>query len=302
MTSRSAAVNAAAVQHLMAQQQSAAQRRARSAPRLSSSYGGNGDSGDGSAARTRQPQQCRAEAAMRMPRNIQPDWQQSDRRGLQREGEAFKGHLDPASHLSQQLSLAAEMGTLPSSPSNDPVRHSNFEMTVKKASHSLALPSTKAAATPWEGEASDRKIRRMSFHHEVAIARHEQTLPLRRAADPYVSLTAAQADARYVVPNEYTLGVMSERYGGAHPVLENRYHQRLYKNEPLMSHLLRGSFYGSSSPGSSGGQAAKQRSKSVNILRRNMADVRKVSSFNREVRLHSAHHHHSGGDCCCHHC
>eukprot|EP00796_Vickermania_ingenoplastis_P000880 gene880-509_t len=205
---------------------------------------------------------------------VQPDWQTTDRRGLQQRGGEFRGHLDVPSHLSQQFELAAEMrmgwthNADTAKPEEGGILHydacerpgdprtSNFAMTLRKAKHEVYIPSAKGAVPP-EGAAHPldraahktrarsaavlRKAQRALFHREASIARYEQTLPLRRAADPYMQATGPAADARYSVPTEHTLQLLSQRYGGQHP-LANAYRQELYRGEPLVRQVLRGDF------------------------------------------------------------
>lgn len=286
---------------------------------------------------------------------IQPEWQQTSRRGVQ----AHKGHLDIPSHLSQQFELAMEMKQQtaewgsspatsasnglsgPSSPSalsslpttgeeqrhnvggrpvdrkdllhyeacerpGDP-RCSNFAMTLCKSKHQMYIPSAKENPTltysgPHGGRerghsvpvnaVKARREKRAEFHRQQSIARYEKTLPLRRAADPYMQLTGAQADARVSVPTEHTLQLLSERYEGRHPVAGNPYRQELYRGEPLMRQVLRGDFYESAVPATaskphrtaSSPAVRTGKPSSTNFIQKNKRNVREWSDFNTANR------------------
>lgn len=294
---------------------------------------------------------------------MQPDWQQTSRRGLQ----AHKGHLDIPSHLSQQFELAMELkqqygGSVgsshgnksiytdatsasnglsnPSSPSSrdykndeasphqrragrpdhkellhydacerpgDP-RCSNFAMTLSKSKHELYIPSTKENAyltysptcrSHERGRSvpvnpiKARRERRAEFHRQQSIARYEKTLPLRRAADPYMQLTGAQADARVCVPTEYTLQLLSERNDGRHPVAGNPYRQEMYRGEPLMRQVLRGDFYDAVVPVNASRRTAssppmRAGKQTISFIQRNKKNVKEWSNYNTSHRCINA--------------
>lgn len=89
--------------------------------------------------------------------------------------------------------------------------------------------------------------RKAQQQHEESIRRYEETLPLRRVADPYVPRADQHEkvqDAKGVgVPNEYTLQVLSDTHQGLHPITGNAYRQQLLRGEPLIRRVMRGDFY-----------------------------------------------------------
>lgn len=93
------------------------------------------------------------------------------------------------------------------------------------------------------------KQRQAQMEREKHILEYEQTLPLRRAADPFVQQAYQPGqlhDARpLVVPTERTLQILSEKIHGEHPIIGNVYRQQLLRGEPLVRRVMRGDFYNS---------------------------------------------------------
>lgn len=253
---------------------------------------------------------------------VRPDWKQVDSRGLNEDG--LRSHLNVTQHLSHQFGLAVEMGmgvdgegkggtkTLlhyeDFDKPGDP-RVSHFSMTLAKSKHQLYLPSTKeplllheagATMAPTKvpparskSAAQQRRAQKELFHRQQVISRYEETLPLRRAADPYKQLTAAQLDARVNVPTTHTRQVLSERYQGNHPIA-NSFHQELYRGEPLLRQILRGDFYDDGAETSRQrprGAAARSAStpatttrKGTDFIKKNKWNVRQWSDGNSRQR------------------
>lgn len=220
-----------------------------------------------------------------------PAWTLLDGRELLRHPD-----VDAPSHLSRQLALSAEMHTLTreeqqavlarTTPVQQPTSalrleelsgadRSCFVMAVQKARHARAVmaPDPTTSLTPCEAE----REQWMAYHHQQAVLRYEQTLPRRRAVDPYVHLTGAQVDVSLTVPNTYTADVLAKRHGGRW-VLDNAYRQQLYRGEPVMSCVMRGDFYA--------GSAAKRatRQPRCTVIAKNRRDVRVTSEINRAER------------------
>ncbi|GET90307.1 hypothetical protein, conserved [Leishmania tarentolae] len=150
-----------------------------------------------------------------------------------------------------------------------------FLLQLQKLQHARGIDAAPAdaALTPYEAKKAQRK----TYHHQQAVLRHEQTIPRRRAVDPYVHLTGAQVDACLVVPNTYTADRLAERNGGRW-VLDNAHRQQLYKGEPIMTRIMKGEFY---SEGAARRVAGMPRH---SILAKNRRDVRVASEINRAER------------------
>lgn len=224
----------------------------------------------------------------------QPAWCAPERRAL-----LSRATLDVPSHLSQQLELAAEMGTLTPAQQQalssyaaptysgaaaaaqklaevEGANRSRFLLEVQKARHarSITAPPADAALTPYEASRAQWK----AYHHQQAVLRHEQSIPRRRAIDPYVQLTGAQVDVALTVPNMYTVDRLVERNGGRW-VLDNPHRQQLYRGEPVMTRIMHGDFYGEGAARRAAGTPRHD------VLATNRRDVRVTSEINRAERL-----------------
>ncbi|KPI88760.1 hypothetical protein ABL78_2139 [Leptomonas seymouri] len=201
--------------------------------------------------------------------------------------------LDAPSHLSRQLALSAEMGILkkedqqalllraspvqqpPSALRLDEVNgadRSCFVFAVQKAHHAREVKAPDLEATLHPHEASKGQWK--AYHHQQAVLRYENTLPRRRALDPYVQLTGAQVSAGLTVPNTYTADVLAKRNGGRW-VLDNQYRQQLYRGEPVMTAVMRGDFYAGGAAQQTAGKPRRD------IMAKNRRDVRVASIINR---------------------
>lgn len=175
---------------------------------------------------------------------------------------------------------------------------SNLVMTMSKKQHQLFIPSTKASGSVFDSiqddsalqnTAKQRRARREAFHRQQSIVRYEMTLPLRRAADPYVNLTAAQLSTHRCVPTLSTLKQMSERLKGRHPIGGSKFHQVELCGEPLVGQLLRGDFYEGPTPAAlrsasqhCNGQprTCPQAKQKLNFIQKNKFYVRELSAMN----------------------
>lgn len=207
-----------------------------------------------------------------------------------------RSSLDAPSYFSSQMKLtehtcalspAHQPPLLPGgAPAQQPTRavpredmsdasRSCYFLEVQKAQHArdIRTPLVDAALTPYEA----KKAQRRAYHHQQAVLRHERTIPRRRAVDPYVHLTGAQADVCLVVPNTYTADRLVERNGGRW-VLDNPHRQQLCKGEPIMTRIMHGEFYS---------EGAARRAAGVPrhyVLTKNRRDVRVTSEINRAER------------------
>ncbi|CAM39898.1 conserved hypothetical protein [Leishmania braziliensis MHOM/BR/75/M2904] len=211
-----------------------------------------------------------------------PEWCAPDCRGS-----LSRASLDVSTYLSRQMDLAEHMRTLSldhqrplldcAAPleGGDGASRSCFLLEVQKARHARDIdrPPADARLTPHEAQKAQWK----AYHHQQAVLRHEQTIPRRRAVDPYVHLTGAQFGASLAVPNAYTAGRLAERNGGRW-ALDNPHRQQLYKGEPVMTRIMHGEFY---SEGAARYAAGVPR---YDILAKNRRDVRVASEINRMER------------------
>jgi hypothetical protein len=220
-----------------------------------------------------------------------PSWTSPDGRGLLQHPA-----VDVPSHLCRQLALSAEMGTLTpeerqaaltrTTPVQKPsselhveslagADRSCFVLAVQKAHHAREVtpPDPHKHLTPYEANAEQWK----AYHHQQAVLRHEQTLPRRRAMDPYVHLTGAQVDAGLTMPNAYTADRLAALNGGRW-VLDNPYHQQLYRGEPVMTKVMRGDYYGDGAAQRAAGRPRHD------VAAKNRRDVRVTSEVNRAER------------------
>lgn len=221
----------------------------------------------------------------------QATWTQPDGRGFLRQPA-----LDAPSHLGRQLELSSGMRILTreehtallsrASPVQQPTSalrldeisgadRSCFVLAVQRAQHARAVqsPNPAAALTPYEAS----KEHWAAYHHQQAVLRHEQTLPRRRAVDPYVHLTGAQVDAGLTVPNTYTADVLAARSGGLW-VLDNPHRQQYYRGEPVMTSVMRGDFYGEGAAQRAAGRPRHD------VQAKNRRDVHVTSEVNRAER------------------
>ncbi|KPA80332.1 hypothetical protein ABB37_04605 [Leptomonas pyrrhocoris] len=220
-----------------------------------------------------------------------PAWTSPDGRGLLQQPA-----VDAPSHLSRQLALSAEMRTLTreeqqavasrATPVQQPTAalrleelcgadRSCFVLAVQRArhAHAVVVPDPRVALTPYEASKEQWK----AYHHQQAVLRHEQTLPRRRAVDPYIHLTGAQLDVGLTVPNTYTADVLAERSGGRW-VLDNPHRQQLYRGAPVMTAVMHGEFYADGAAQRAAGKPRRS------IVGKNRRDVRVTSEINRAER------------------
>lgn len=87
---------------------------------------------------------------------------------------------------------------------------------------------------------------------QTVAQRYEQTLPRRRAVDPYWNLASGQVTSTLSRPNNYTAAKMAERYNGNWS-LANAHHQQLLGGKPLITRVLGGEFYRRSVSATCGG-------------------------------------------------
>ncbi|KAG5473706.1 hypothetical protein LSCM1_04335 [Leishmania martiniquensis] len=224
-------------------------------------------------------------------RGARPAWCDPHRRGP-----LSRPSLDVSSYLRRQMEEIGHAGKAPpaqqqplqacgapaklsasaaSQEEAGAARRSCFLLALQKSKHERGIDArpADAALTPYEA----LKERWKAYHHQQAVLRHEQTIPRRRAVDPYVHLTGAQVGASLTVPNTYTADRIAERRGGRW-VLDNPHHQQLCKGEPVMTRIMRGEFYD---------EGAARRAAGVprfDLLAKNRRDVRVTSAINRAER------------------